>query len=66
MCLITFDPIAQEAFSTFVGWRFVLYACSDDNMSHSWELFTQHPAFLSCLVLVRWTQVGATRTAMLN
>eukprot|EP00435_Cladocopium_sp_Y103_P072440 s157_g40.t1 len=61
-----------EAFSTFVGWRFVLYACSDGNNSinsdgknmshesHAWKLFTDHPAFLSCLVLVRWTQVGVS------
>jgi len=50
---------ATEAFSTFVGWRFLIYARSG-NVSDAWELFKSHPAFLSVLVLVRWSQVAVS------
>ena len=50
---------AEEAFSTFVGWRFLIYARSG-NVKDAWELFKSHPAFLSVLVLVRWSQVAVT------
>lgn len=51
---------ATEVFSAYVGWRFMVYACVGGGVevNDAWVLFQKHPAFLSVLVLIRWTQVG--------
>ncbi|CAK9040746.1 CBBY-like protein (AtCbby) [Durusdinium trenchii] len=56
---------ATEVFSAYVGWRFMVYACVGGGVevNDAWAartsvLFQKHPAFLSVLVLIRWTQVG--------